>query len=580
MKNILKYFIVLLAAFTIASCEDFLQPRDNNPITDEMLNNDPVFMEGLLLHAYKSLPSKYDYNSDAATDNAVSNVKTLNYLLIANGAWTSEFTPYNNYGKHFTEIYYINKFLSLYENVNWSADKKLSAADNTAIAAGHLKRLKGEAHGLRAYYQYQLLQTSAGVGSNNELLGFPIVTDVITADENYKLPRNTFADCVKQILSDCNVAIQNLPARYEDIKDNNNHNKTFGVRFLDRIDARGAMAIKAQVLLLAASPAFNPSNEVAKWEAAAEAAASLINDAGKTLPANGLKYYNLATATTYNTDVIWANSKTNRNDFEQENYPPSLYGKGGLNPSQNLVDAFPMANGFPINETAAAYDPSKPYNGRDLRFAEYIIADGQTYISPINTYVGADKDGLNNLVTSTRTGYYLKKFMDPLAKYNPATNTWSNSARSFVHFRYTQMFLNFAEAANEAWGPTGDPKSLGFSAQSVLQQIRKRAGIAAADPYLLINTGTDKEKFRALVRNERRVELCFEGSRFWDIRRWNENTTMKQGAKGISITNNQGLKTYQVIDVEPRRYADFMIYPPVPYAEVVKTGLVQNKGWN
>jgi hypothetical protein len=104
------------------------------------------------------------------------------------------------------------------------------------------------------------------------------------------------------------------------------------------------------------------------------------------LPANGLKYYNLATATTYNTDVIWANSKTNRNDFEQENYPPSLNGKGGLNPSQNLVDAFPMATGFPINESGSGYDPAKPYTGRDLRFAEYIIADGTTYINPINPY--------------------------------------------------------------------------------------------------------------------------------------------------------------------------------------------------
>jgi hypothetical protein len=142
------------------------------------------------------------------------------------------------------------------------------------------------------------------------------------------------------------------------------------------------------------------------------------------------------------------------------------------------------------------------------------------------------------------------------------------------------MFLNFAEAANEAWGPTGDPKNLGFNAQSVLQQIRKRAGIAAADPYLMVNTGTYKMKFRTLVRNERRLELCFEGSRFWDIRRWNDKVTMKEGAKGMAITNNAGVKTYQVFNAEPRRYADFMVYPPVPYDEVVKTGLVQNKGWN
>jgi hypothetical protein len=293
-----------------------------------------------------------------------------------------------------------------------------------------------------------------------------------------------------------------------------------------------------------------------------------------------LKYYALATSTSYNTDVIWANSKTNRNDFEQENYPPSLNGSGNINPTQNLVDAFPMANGYPITETSSVYNPASPYTGRDLRFTEYLISDGQTYINPINTYVGADKDGMNNLITSTRTGYYLKKFMDPVAKYNPATGTWSNSARSFVHFRYTQMFLNFAEAANEAWGPKGDPNALGITAQSVLQQIRKRAGITAADPYLLTSVGTDQAKFRDLVRNERRLELCFEGSRFWDIRRWNLVNNMKATAKGMSIINNAGAKTYTTIDVEPRRYADYMIYPPLPYAEVLKTGLIQNKGWN
>jgi len=580
MKKILKYLFVLLAGLVIISCEKYLEPIDDMPVTDQMLNSDPVFMEGILLHSYKSLPNKYDYNSDAATDNAVTNSKTLNYRLIASGSWSSEYTPYDQYNDSFTEVYYINKFLSLYEKVNWSNDPKLSAADNIAIADGHKKRLKGEAFGLRAYYEYQLLQTTSGVGSNGVLLGFPIVTDVKTATDNYKLPRNTFDECVAQIVADCDAALLAVPLKYADKAGDANYNKTFGVRFLDRLDGRGVLAIKAHALLLAASPAFNPANNLAKWESAAAAAALLIKDVANVLPVNGMKYYTLASATTYNTDVIWANSKTNRNDFEKENYPPSLNGSGSINPTQNLVDAFPMLNGYPIDNTLAVYDKSKPYTGRDLRFAEYILADGQTLISPISTFVGADKDGLNNLLTSTRTGYYLKKFMDPVAKYNIATGTWSTSARSYVHFRYTQMFLNFAEAANEAWGPKGDPKAYGFTALSILQQIRKRAGIPAADPYLLTSVGTDQSKFRDLVRNERRIELCFDGSRFWDIRRWNLVNTMKETAKGMNIINNSGVKTYSIIDVEPRHYSDIMIYPPIPYVEVIKSDLIQNKGWN
>lgn len=580
MRTIMKYTFVFAMVLALSSCEEFLEPKDDKPISENDMKADPVFMEGLLLHAYKALPNKYNYDSEAATDNAVTNEKTLNYLVIANGAWSSEYNPVDKYNGSFTEIYYINKFLSLYQSVNWSNDPKLLPADNVAIAQGHKDRLKGEAHALRAYYQYQLLQSVAGVGTNNELLGFPIVTSVIKPGENYKLPRNSFDECVKQIVADCDEAIKTLPLKYEDKAGNSNYNKTFGVRFLDRIDASGALVIKANTLLLAASPAFNTTNSIAKWEAAAVAAAELIKNAGGILPASGLKFYNLATATTYNSDVIWANSKYNRNDYEQENYPPSLNGTGNINPTQNLVDAFPMANGYPVSESAAAYDPAKPYTGRDLRFYEYILADGQTYITPISTFVGSPKDGLNSLVTSTRTGYYMKKFMDPLAKYNPATGTWSSTARAYVNFRYTQIFLNFAEAANEAWGVKGDPKVYGFNAQSVLQQIRKRAGIAVADPYLLTVVGTDVARFRELVRNERRIELCFEGSRFWDIRRWNLVNAMKATAKGMKIMDNAGVKTYSVIDVEPRRYNDFMIYPPVPYAEVIKAGLVQNKGWN
>lgn len=580
MKDQFKYLLILLIAGWMASCDGLLEPLDDKPVTDEMMKKDPSFMEGLLLHAYKTLPNKYSYNSEAATDNAVTNVKTLNFLIMANGAWSSEYNPFDRYSDYFTEIYFINKFLSLYQEVNWSNDPKLLPADNAAIAQGHKDRLKGEAFGLRAWYQYQLLQMVAGQGADNQLLGFPIVTRVILPQENYKIPRSSFDDCVKQIIADCDEALKTLPLKYEDKAGNTNYNKTFGTRFLDRLDARGVMAIKAQTLLLAASPAFNPANNSEKWEKAALAAAELVKNVNNVLPANGLKFYQLATSTTYNTDVIWAQSRYNRNDYEQENYPPSLNGTGNINPTQNLVEAFPMANGYPINDPASLFDPAKPYTGRDVRFTEYILADGQTFINPIGTYLGADKDGLNNLVTSTRTGYYLRKFMDPLSKYNPATGTWSNSARAYVNFRYTQFFLAFAEAANEAWGPKGDPKSLGLTAQSVLQQIRKRAGIAAADPYLLNGVGTDQVKFRELVRNERRLELCFEGFRFWDIRRWNQVDVMKATARGMKITLTGTTKTYQVFDVEPRRYADHMIYPPVPYDEVIKTGMVQNKGWN
>lgn len=96
------------------------------------------------------------------------------------------------------------------------------------------------------------------------------------------------------------------------------------------------------------------------------------------------------------------------------------------------------------------------------------------------------------------------------------------------------------------------------------------------DPYLEECAGS-KEKMRELIRNERRLELCFEGFRFWDLRRWKVDLTkLNETAKGMSIQNNH----FDVVDVENRSYKDYMYYGPVPYSEMLKfSALIQNKGW-
>ena len=141
--------------------------------------------------------------------------------------------------------------------------------------------------------------------------------------------------------------------------------------------------------------------------------------------------------------------------------------------------------------------------------------------------------------------------------------------------RYTEIFLGFAEAANEAWGPKGG--SHGFTAYDVIKAIRERAGICVGttDAYL-DECAANKDKMRELIRNERRLELCFEGHRFWDLRRWNASLT--EAAKGMSITGTD----YSVLpNVEVRDYKDYMNYGPLPYGEVIKySNLLQNDGWN
>ncbi|MFV0269063.1 MAG: RagB/SusD family nutrient uptake outer membrane protein [Draconibacterium sp.] len=256
---------------------------------------------------------------------------------------------------------------------------------------------------------------------------------------------------------------------------------------------------------------------------------------------------------------------------ESNNFPPSLYGDGDINPTQNLVDAFPMANGYPITDANSGYDPANPYSGRDPRLDLYIVYNGSTLKNTtINTGVGAGDDGLDALQNSTRTGYYLKKLMREDVNLNPSST--SDQKHFNTHIRYTELFLNYAEAANEAWGPDGMGGN-GYSAKDVIGAIRQRAGITQPDDYLASISG--KEEMRTLIRNERRLELCFESFRFWDLRRWKEDLT--EAAKGVRIENG----TYSYFTVEGRAYDNsYMHYGPIPDKEIVKFNLVQNEGWN
>jgi len=438
------------------------------------------------------------------------------------------------------------------------------------------KRFAGEAYALRAWNSFELLKNHGGLGEDGNMLGFIILDGYVEpASVNPNAPRSSYDDCVNFIIKDCDSALSKLPLDYADIPGSYEYNQVFGAVNKGRMSGRIMKALKSRVLLHAASPAFNTDNSVAEWERAALASADLLNEIGglSGLSATGLKWY----LNINDPDIIWRKDKVSSLSWETQNFPPSLYGEGRDNPSQNLVDAFPMANGYPIADLVnSGYDETNPYTGRDPRLSQYILYNGNTIgTNVINTSVESVKDGIRATSLSTVTGYYLKKHMHEAVKLTPGLT--SSTIHFYTYFRYTETFLNYAEAANEAWGPD-DAHGNGFSAREVMKKIRERAGIAPADAYLA--SIATKDAMRELIHNERRIELCFEGFRFWDIRRWNLINTMKTTAKGMSIINNAGIKTYSVIDVEPRLYSDFMIYPPIPYNEVIKSGLIQNKGWN
>ena len=586
-----KLLVFCMAGLMLAGCKKNLTPLDDNHRTLEDIYPDAGYAEGVLLNAYTRLPTNsYSFN-EVATDDAVTNDKFSPFLNMATGSWSAVMNPVEQWNNSYTAISYINLFLREVDSVNWAP---LSGANVRRL---YSDRFKGEAYGLRAMFMFYLLQAHAGYSTSGELLGVPIITEALEPNSDFRRPRNTFEECIQQIYADLEESEKYLPLDYsfENITDASqvpqkysgiapgDYNRVFGRFGRQRMSGRIAKAIRAKAALLAASPAFNPQANQSKWEAAANYAGEVLalNGGISGLDPQGGLFYTPSNVNPLNInpasgspieqrEMLWRGTIVNTSNLEIANYPPTLFGNGRVNPTQNLVDAFPMANGRPITDPASGYDAKNPYANRDPRLNNYIVVNGgnmrgNTILTKIDN---PTPDAVDALPTSTRTGYYLRKLLNESVNANPSSI--SNQRHYPVHIRYTEIFLIYAEAANEAYGPDG-AGSYGFSARDVIAAIRKRAGIAQPDDYLTaIST---KEEMRNVIRNERRLELSFEGFRFWDLRRWKENLSVP--AKGVIITNND----YNVRTVENRQYSDFMYYGPIPLTEALKANLQQNKGW-
>lgn len=605
MRKIYKFAVISLMATTVlsmTSCDDAFDPAVENHKVPEELEHMPTWAVGLLGHAYISNPLGQDAVgwtwTEVATDDAVSNDVDNNYRSMAAGTWRADRNPVDNWQYLRASWQYINQFIEAAEKISWAEDK--------VAAELYKQRFLGDAYGMRALYMLHLLKAHAGwsEGDNSELLGVPIVLKSETSDDgfdSYNKPRNTFKECLAQLNADADLAISLLPQDYGDVADESSvpekyraiggdmerFNRVFGDHALGRMSARIAKAVKAQAAFLAASPAFKDGSGVT-WDHAANLMAEVLTDAWGSYPiahldSKGNQWYtdyngwkNITAG--HNTDeVLWRSNRGDSYSMEEDQFVPTLFGNGRVNPSQNLVDAFPMANGLPITAPNSGYDPQNPYANRDPRLDLYIIHNGSTYKgATITTAVdGTDNNAMNKFAgKSTRTGYYLKKLLVEDVSCNPTSRSSQTHVKPWI--RYTEIFLDYAEAANEFWGPKGTGSHT-FSAYDVIKAIRQRAGVGGDDDPYLEECAGNQDKMRELIRNERRLELCFEGFRFWDLRRWKVDVTkLNETVKGMEIRNN----VYKVVDVETRNYSDYMIYGPVPYSEILKfSALKQNKGW-
>jgi hypothetical protein len=552
-----------------------LEPEEENTYDLNDVESIVTYTEGFLMNAYRNIPVVHNsFNQSYASDDAVNNVPTSSVKTVVSGGWTSSANPFDAWNSAYESILYLNTFLQEVDKINWYWK-------NQTTSALFAKKLKGEAYGLRAWNYFNLLQAHAGKGANGELLGVPIVDNVLATKNpsDYQIPRSSFKTLVKFILDDCDKAIAALPDRWKD-SGNANADIATGARNTNRINGLTVRLIKAKALLYAASPAY--SDGTYTYQMAAQAAAELMDkNSGLTLVnlANNknVEFYSNAdvpNAGDLHPEVLWYSTRVNSSTtWEVSNFAPSLFGQGLTNPTQDLVDAFPMADGTPALSTKI--NSGDPYTGRDPRLGKFILYNGAKFTRGtatviINTATG-NQDALGSTnIYATKTGYYLKKFMNVTnVNLDPKVN--SGGLHYFTYARYTDVLLMFAEAANEAGGP--DANIGNYNARQVINAIRTRAGITSP---VYVN-GLNKSQMTDLIRNERRIEMCFEEQRFWDLRRWKMITEMKKAVRGVEVSADGNTYNYRI--VESRNYADYQIYGPIPYGETLKYSLIQNQGW-
>ena len=599
-KNIILYLTALL---TLSSCQDMFAPADENNRQEDAMYEESKYAAGLLMYGYSRLPYATSTQTDVATDDAVTNNTNSSFLNMATGTWAADNDPMSQWNSCKDGIQYVNKFLTIVDKVKWAP----SAASKQQM---FIDRQKGEAYGLRALFYYYLLQAHGGYADDDQLYGVPLLTEPEDGSSDFNQPRALFSDCVKQCFADCDSAMKYLPTDYVDLSvdeipakykelgaESTGYNLVFGSRSKGLMSGKIAEAIKAQVALLAASPAFRDQSGVTSAEAA-ELCANVLKriDGLNGFDKDGSIWYKnhskLDPSASEMPEILWRADRSKDANQERENFPPTLYGNGRVNPSQNLVDAFPMRSGRPITDPKSGYDPKNPYANRDPRLSDDILYNGVTFRNTLiitGTYPNDKDESLDNINygnTSTRTGYYMKKLLNE--KVSPLQSSLVEQYHIYPRIRYTEMFLAYAEAANDAWGPKADPTGVGFTAYDVIKAIRQRAGLGKdeigfdlpeGDAYLE-ECAADQAKMTGLIRNERRIELCFENKRFWDLRRW--KMPLNETVKGIMIDrNDEGELSYKVIDVEERKYdSSYQWYGPIPKSEVLKwSNLKQNKGW-
>ena len=597
MKKLLIILGIAITLSSIISCKKDLNISPVDQFSDASVWKDPSLIQTFVNNIYGGIPHGFSnimmsalddeamYNADFGSSNVTKSLITSSDLSIFDQYyWTGLRQRLMNWALIYKYVRPCNIFFS-----------KIDAAPFDDPSAKN--NLKGEVHFLRAYLYFDLVEMYGGV---------PIITKDYGLSDSFNVLRNTYADCIEFITSECDSAASLLPLTATD---------------LGRATKGSALALKTRTLLYAASDFANSNgswagsyankeligytsgDRTARWQAAKDAAKAVMDLgiyslSGSLTPASvdeaSANYQNIFLQQQTSED-IFARFFSTKVDEGWDGYNPGLYNQpngyhcwGSNTPTSQMVDSYEMADGSKFdwsNPTEAA----NPYANRDPRFYASILYEGAQWRKRPADIAPSDPAGIiqvgtwqkwdgSKMVTvagldtrqsafenwnGTYTGYYMKKFVDPTidAQNFKQTAPWR-------FFRYTEILLNYAEACI-GLGQEDEAKTY-------INMIRSRSKMP-----LITETGA------ALIsryRNERKIELAFEDQRYFDIRRWmipevgyTDVMAVQPVYKLNSDHTTATIPTFSIVDVQQRAWNPRFYFLPIALDEMNRNDkLVQN----
>lgn len=514
----------------------------------------------MLTNIYRYIPQDLGAIGNAmrecGSDDAEFGDTAGDIQLFNNGGWSSISTVDSQWGLYWG-IRCANEFLESIKTVDFTPYKDDPRYENWMKQFAFYEY---EARILRAHFFFELARRYGDIA-------MPLTK--LTIEEANSMPKTEFNDVIGFIVSECDQCAVKLPVDYFSVP---------GAEY-GRITQGYAMALKTKALLYSASKLHNPSGDREKWKASAKAALALISSGDFSLDPND------KANTVESPEIVLTRMNTPSNKFEQENFPVRFTEgvrtwMSGTYPTQELVDAFQTINGYDVTLTEQgwvsedpAFDPARPYDNRDPRFARAILANGMTFKdSEIQTYIGgADYSEFRE--KGTPTGYYLRKYIMESTSFTPESEV--TNKHSWVIYRLSEAYLTYAESMVEAFdNPDYTDQEFTMSAREALNEIRRNASM----PDITVS---GKENFIQAVRREWRVEFAFEDHRFWDIRRWCIGSDTQKSVSGVRIIKEGTDYKYSRITVENRVWNDRMNLYPIPQQELfINPNLnPQNIGW-